>query len=229
VKVAVMQPYLFPYIGYFQLINSVDKFVIYDDVNYIKNGYVNRNNIIGPQGIQRITWAVEGASSFKKINELTYSDNTKKLLKTIKQNYAKAPYFSAVYPLLETVFLASERNVARTNCASIRTIFTYLELNKDIFFSSELDFDRSLKPADKLVEMCQNFEAGTYINSPGGKALYSKKYFSEHGIELKFIVPAVAKYKQMGADFLPNLSIIDIMMYCDKDEIIEMLNGYELE
>ena len=108
-NLAVMQPYLFPYIGYWQLIDAVDIFIIYDDVNFIKRGYINRNNILENKTSQLITLELIGASQNKRINEISIGNNVNKLLKTLKQNYLKAPFYKDVFPVLEEILNNEEK------------------------------------------------------------------------------------------------------------------------
>jgi len=126
---AVMQPYLFPYIGYYQLAYHSDFFIFYDDVNYIKNGYINRNTILTKNGRQLLTIPVNKASSFTKINELEFSSNVGKALASVTQAYSKAPYFSAVYPIIEQILTAENRSVSQMASRSVIEVFKYLKLD----------------------------------------------------------------------------------------------------
>lgn len=225
---AVMQPYLFPYLGYYQLVNAVDSFVFYDDVTYIKNGYINRNNILVSGKAQRFTVPVLGASSNKLIKDLNFDANVKKTLKTISQSYVKAPYFHDIYPMVEKILKNAERHV-HTLCAnSIMSVFSYLDINKQFKFSSDLEYDRALPAADKLIAMAALLNSKDYINSPGGKALYKKEYFSDKGVNLSFIEIQSVTYEQGKADFVPYLSMIDVLMWNSKEQVKELLTQYEL-
>ena len=168
-KLAIMQPYLFPYIGYWQLINAVDKFVIYDDVNFIKQGWINRNDIIGDETSYRLSMQLIGASSFKLINEITIGNNLTKLLKTIEHTYRKAPYFKSVYPVFQDVLCHNEKNLAKFLTASIKTICDFLEIKTHLIVSSELEKDNYLKGQDKVISICNLLQAKQYINATGGK------------------------------------------------------------
>lgn len=227
-NLAIMQPYLFPYIGYWQLINAVDTFVIYDDVNYIKQGYINRNNILSIDKPQRLTLELRGASSFKLINEIEVGANSKKLLKTIRNNYIKSPYFESVYPLLQEIFDQDERNLAKYIGYSLHKISKYLTINTRLVYSSDTEKDVSLKADDKVIDICTRLKADTYINSVGGQKLYDKRKFKDKGVELKFIQAKVKEYKQYKNQFVPCLSIIDVMMFNSKKDINSMLYEYDL-
>lgn len=227
-KLAIMQPYFFPYIGYWQLINSADTFVIYDDVNYIKQGYINRNSILVGNKAQRITLQVIGASSNKMINDVQTGNNTKKLLKGIEQAYKKAPKYEKVFPLIQLILSNPEKNLAKFLCKSIKNISDYLEISTKIISSSGLNKDNNLKAQDKVLDICQRLEASHYINSIGGQELYSKEAFATNGVELNFLEHEIIEYNQFGNKFVPYLSIIDVMMFNDIDIIKDMLNRYKL-
>ena len=154
-KLAVMQPYLFPYIGYFQLIYAADLFLIYDDVAYIKQGYINRNNIWSANGATRFTVPVPGASSNKLISDLAFSGDVAKVLKTIEQSYSKAPYFEGVFPMIREALELDDRSIASICQKSYEDIFSYLGLEKQFKKTSELEYDRSASARDRLIALCQ--------------------------------------------------------------------------
>ncbi len=225
---AIMQPYLFPYIGYWQLINAVDTFVIYDDVNFIKQGYINRNSILSNGKSQQFTLELIGASSNKLIKEIEIGNNVNKILKTIKQSYIKAPPFENVIILLEEILTNKEKNLAKYIGYSLEKISQYLEINTNFVYSNNIKKDINLKAQDKIIDICKNLNARKYINTIGGQELYNKEIFKENGIELNFLKTELVEYKQFKNDFVPYLSIIDILMFNSKDEIKNMLNSYEL-
>lgn len=223
-----MQPYLFPYLGYYQLVNSVDKFVFYDDVTYIKSGYINRNSILHNGRSQRFTIPVVGASSNKNIRSLNFDSNVKKTLKSISFNYQSSPYFSEVYPMIEDLLLQEDRNIANLCAKSIKLVFDYVGKDKDFVFSSDLNYLRTAEPSDKLIEICKRLSCKTYINSIGGHSLYSRDYFNDNGVELFFIKTKKHTYKQGTQEFVPNLSMIDLMMWNSKENLRFLLDQFEL-
>lgn len=225
---AVMQPYLFPYLGYYQLVNVVEKFVFYDDVTYIKGGYINRNNILSNNKVQRFTVPVPGMSSNVLINKLSFDNNVKKQLKSIEQSYAKAPFFSNVFPIIRRVLMDEKRNVEHICRLSITEVMDYLGIKKKYFYSSELNYQRNTGAANKLLNISKVLGSREYINSPGGKSLYSKEYFLEGGIKLQFIEMGECQYHQNSDIFVHHLSMIDVLMWNSKDEVIELLNKYTL-
>lgn len=226
-----MQPYFCPYIGYFQLINAVDTFVIYDDVNYINGSWINRNNILVQGQKHLFTISLNKSSQFKKINEIdVLRDNAKKnkLLKSLHFAYSKSPYFEKNYPLIEDIINFEEDNLAKFLNNQINKICEYLGINTKIILSSDIKKDNSLKAQDKIIQICKNLNSTEYINAVGGQELYSKEVFKKAGLELYFIKSKNIEYKQFDNEFIPGLSIIDVMMFNSQDEIRKMLNAYEL-
>lgn len=227
-NLAVMQPYLFPYIGYFQLIYASDLFIIYDDVSYIKRGYINRNNILSKSGVERFTIPVPGASQNKLIKDLSFSDDVEKTLRTISHNYSNRPYFTQVYPLIESILRYEDRSIAALCLKSFQDIFLYLDIDKQFLKASTLDYDRSLLAKERLIHLSHKFGADCYINTPGGRNLYNKLDFAEEAVDLRFIDSLPIQYDQGVEDFVPNLSVIDVLMNCSPERIISLLKEYEL-
>lgn len=231
-KVGIMQPYFFPYIGYWQLINAVDKYVIYDDVNYIKGGWINRNNILIQGDSKFVNLQIVKASPNKLINETKVLCNFKhneKLLKTIKESYSKAPFFKETFSLVSSIINQNEDNLAKYLTFLIKNICGYLDVNTEILISSDITKRNDLKGQDNVIEICKNLHASKYINAIGGQNLYSYTEFRDNGIELKFLKTNNIKYVQFQKEgFIPNLSIIDIMMFNSPSEIRNMLNEYIL-
>lgn len=226
-KVAIMQPYFMPYIGYFQLIQSADVFVVYDDVNYIKKGWINRNNILVNAASNLFSIALREASQNKKINEILIDSDSKwksDLLKTISLSYKKAPFFNVAFPVLETIVTYDESNLAVFITHSIKEICRYLNISTKILVSSEIDKDNTLKAQDKIIEICKKTGATQYINAIGGIELYDKAAFSKENIELQFIKTAEIRYPQFKNEFIPWLSIIDVMMFNSPVEINNLLH-----
>ena len=227
-NLAVMQPYLFPYIGYWQLIDAVDIFVIYDDVNFIKQGYINRNNILQKQKSHLFTLELIGASSNKKINDIKIGGNSNKLLRTIKQNYSKAPFYKDVFQVLEEILNNEEKELSKFLGFSLVKIAKYLNIDTKFLYSSDIKNDKTFKPQDRLIDMSKILNATGYINAIGGVELYGKEVFSQNDINLSFLKTHEISYKQFNNAFVPDLSIIDIMMFNSKGNIENMLTQFEL-
>jgi len=232
-KAAVMQPYFFPYIGYFQLLAAVDVFVILDDVNFIKRGWINRNNILLRGAPHLFSLPLEKASQNRLICEtkLNFSNKDKdKFLKTIQVAYKKATHYSKFYEVLESIIWYDDVDLTSFIHNSFDVVCSYLDVDAKIVRSSKLDKNDSLKAQERIIEICKIVGADLYINPPGGKELYVDSDFEKNNINLKFIVTNLnsVAYKQFGSNFVPRLSFIDVLMFNSKDEIKEMLQQYHL-
>ena len=223
---AIMQPYLFPYIGYWQLVYSVDTFVIMEDLHYIKQGYINRNSILVNGKAQRITLELMHASQNKLMTEIEIGNNREQLLKTVERAYKHAPYFNDVFPLIRTVLEFPEKNLARFTSSSIVKISDFLGLDTKFVHSCDFERDHRLRAQDMVLDICKKFNATNYINTIGGQKLYSSEVFKDHGINLNFIEPEITEYRQFKNEFVPKLSIIDVMMFNSREEIDEMLKKF---
>lgn len=223
-----MQPYLFPYVGYFQLIRSVDAFVVYDDVNYMKGGWINRNFILAQGSKQLITLPLDGASPNKRINQVYVGGRRRKLIEAIRQAYGKAPHFAEVYPLIKDVLEQQQENLAQFLEYQLRTLCNYLDIYPKWYVSSDLKKDNQLRGEDKVLAICQILGATHYINAPGGKALYAAEEFHKRGIALSFLVPRIISYRQFDGEFVPSLSIVDLMMFNNKGQCAALLEAYDL-
>ena len=233
-KVAIMQPYIFPYIGYFQLINLVDKFIIYDDVNYIKKGWINRNKILNNGSELYFSIPIKKSSQNKLINQLLLGDDydywKKKFLNSLNFSYKKAPNFESSYNLISRILNYETLDLTKFLKFSILETCDFLEIPTNIHTSSEAKYDNSnLKSSDRILDISKKEKSSEYFNLIGGINLYEKKEFQKYNIELKFIRTLNFKYNQISNDFHENLSIIDIIMNCSKDEIKDFMNLYTLE
>lgn len=223
-----MQPYLFPYLGYYQLVYHCDKFVFYDDVNYITRGFINRNNVLSGNSSQRFTIPVLKASQNKKINEHLFSIDYKKTLLMIHNLYSKAPNFQLIYDLVESIITQDNRQVAKITSDSVIKVFDYLGIDKKTYFSSNLNFERTKIASTNLMSICNVLKEKKYCNAIGGRDLYNKTDFLKQGITLSFLEMTPVEYKQNKNEFVANLSMIDILMWNSKDEVIELLKQYKL-
>ena len=231
-KLAIMQPYFIPYIGYFQLINSVDKFVIYDNIQYTKKGWINRNRILANGKDQLITLPIKKDSDYLNVVERELSESwgkdKSKMLNVIKSSYIKSPYFQETFELISKCLNNPEVNLFKFIYDSIVLINDYLEIKTPIVISSTIEADHTLKSQDKVLSLCKEQNADIYINSIGGVELYDKEIFKQNNIELNFIKSNPIQYKQFNNEFVSWLSIIDVMMFNSKEQIKEYLNSYTL-
>jgi len=232
---AIMQPYVFPYVGYFQLINAVDKFVVYDDVNFIKGGWINRNQILVNQKAHLFTVPLEKPSSLCHINETAiHSKNygiwKPKFLRTVEQSYKKAPFFHDVFPLINEVLSEGEQdNISTLALKSLKAVCVYLGIETEITDSSSIYQNTHLKSQARVLDICKTERADRYINPIGGRELYSKEDFHAMGIRLHFIQTDKIQYNQFQLhNFIPHLSIIDVLMFNSRNDTTELLNRYQL-
>lgn len=227
-KISIMQPYLFPYLGYFQLINYSDAFVIFDDVNYIKKGFINRNNYLIGGSKKLVTVPVLKASQNKKINELFFSNEVEGFLKNISFNYKGCKYYDDIYPLVEKALSVNDKSITNVCRLSIELILNYLGIDKKIILSSSIDYDRDGDAVSKVLSICDALNSSDYINPVGGIGLYDKDVFAKENIRLSFLKTKFKSYEQGLIEFVPALSIVDILMRCDKDWVLNSLNDFEL-
>lgn len=227
-KTAIMQPYFFPYIGYFQLIGSVDLFIVYDNIKYTKKGWINRNRMLqnGKDVMFSLPLKSDADSLDVRDRELAASFNRDKLLNQISGAYRRAPYFAQTFPLIEQVVRHEERNLFRFLHHSIVRTCAHLGIATEIRVSSDIAIDHTLKNQDKVLALCKAVGADTYVNAIGGMELYFKEAFQQKCIELKFISSKTFEYTQFGNEFIPWLSIIDVMMFNPKNRIDQLLEEY---
>lgn len=229
-KVAVMQPYFFPYIGYFHLIKAVDLFIVYDDIKYTKKGWINRNRILRDGAAAMFTLPLKADSDSLDIcrRALATDFTGEKLLRQLTGTYRRAPYFDDAMALVHRLLDHEDRNLFGFLHHSIVETCRYLGLNTEIRISSELGIDRNLAGQDKVLALCQAVGATTYVNAIGGTELYSAADFSAQGIDLKFVKSRPCEYHQFGDVFVPWLSIVDVIMFNPKATVAAMLDGYDL-
>lgn len=230
-RVAIMQPYFFPYIGYFQLIAASDVFVLHDDVQYIKAGWVNRNRILLNGESCMITFPVQKDAHELPINARRYVDDKrtrKDIINLIKQAYAKAPCYRQVFPMLEELMMFEDNNVARFNENLIRRIAEFLGLSCKIINSSDMEKDNSLAGEPRVLEICKRLDATDYTNPIGGTELYRQETFHQHGITLRFLEAQNERYDQCSNVWEPFLSIIDVLMCNSNENTHQLLSKYQL-
>lgn len=223
------QPYFLPYLGYWQLMDAADVFAIGDDYNYISKGWVNRNRILINGEPSWLNVIVEKASSFKKINELNLAPiPVDKELKKITLAYKKAPNFQDGIALMEEIYACPERNLAEFLIASMDTVRRYLKIDTQLVRTSDLENNSVFHREFRIYDLCRFYGANTYYNAVGGQKLYNYEEFQEHQIDLKFLQSGEIVYKQYNNEFVPNLSILDVIMFNERDKVIEMLKNYSI-
>jgi len=229
--IGIMQPYIFPYVGYFQLIKAVDKFIVYDDVAYINKGWINRNNILISGKASMFTLPLISASQNRLIRDIEV-DNlegwSKKFFKTIEQSYKKAPFYQEILAILTQVFQSNPANIGELCTASLKITCQYLGINTEFVENSVIYNNQHLKAQERILDICLQEKADHYINPIGGMAIYDKQLFADNKILLNFIKSKPVQYKQFNNEFVPWLSIIDLLMFCPIEAIHKYLKEFEL-
>ena len=226
----IMQPYFLPYIGYWQLLAAVDRFVVYDNVKYTKKGWINRNRFLRDGTDAVFTLPLRKGSDFLNIADRAVADDfdPSTILNPLREAYRKAPFFNEAFPTIEMIVTAAPRNLFEYLHNSIEAIAAYLHVQTPLIVSSTIRIDHQITADRKVLAICDALRATTYINSIGGRRLYSAAAFAQQGIDLKFLQPRDLTYRQSDDRFVPNLSIVDVMMFNSKEAVQAMLGEYDL-
>lgn len=230
-KLAIMQPYYFPYLGYWQLFNYVDVFVIYDDVQFMKGGWVNRNRILINGKINYVTIPLKKASHKANINEkeIMSGFNFSQHKSLIHIAYKDSPHNNQINLLLESIANNNSTNLSDFLYDTIVAVADLINSQTKIIKSSDLSIDQDLKGQERVLEICKKLNANEYINPIGGKELYNKNSFNEEGIELRFLQKKSIVYPQCNNfPFVDNLSIVDLLAYNSIFDVKSLLNEYEI-
>lgn len=231
-KIAVMQPYLFPYLGYFQLMHGVDQFILLDDVSYSRTGWANRNRLLGKNGVFRFTFPVQKSPRGTRISEIQLDNKNyaiRRFLKSVDLNYAQAPQYSHVKNvILEAMSFNSER-FGDFAAHSIQVISNYLGLETRIQRASANEYPVVLGAEEKILSICGWEKATEYLNSSNGEELYKRSRFHDAGVDLNFITHVPKPYQQWGMEFQSHMSIIDVLMHNDKDALTPLLSSYDVK
>ncbi len=230
-RLAIMQPYFMPYVGYFQLIAAVDLFIVYDNIKYTKKGWINRNRMLVNGKDETFSLPLQSDSDSLNIDQrvLAGDFNREKLLNKISGAYRRAPHFVDVYPLVEEIVRYEESNLFRFLHHSIVKTCVHLGIGTEIRASSGVAIDHSLASQEKVLAICHAVGANTYVNAIGGRELYLVEAFRAKHVDLKFIQSKPFEYAQFGAAFVPWLSIIDVMMFNNCESVKKYVTGsYQL-
>ena len=226
-KLAVMQPYLLPYLGYFQLASSVDNFVIYDNIQYTKRGWINRNRYL--RGGQPATFTVplQQGSSDLEIRQRFIADNynPEKLLNQFVEAYRKARFFDQTIDLLEQILKCKHDHLFEFLHHSLQLLFQHLSIDTSLLVSSQISANHEEAGQARLISICHAMQAKTYVNPVGGRDLYAREEFAAHGIQLQFFQFAEHEYPQFSSAFVERLSIIDALMFNSLDDVRTLINA----
>lgn len=214
-----MQPYFLPYVGYFQLINYCDIFVVYDDIQYSKRGWINRNRLQTKNGVRTFTLPLRGDSDYLDIRDRTIAENyePKSLASLFSQAFSRSSNWSVCQPLLEDIFFYKSRNLFEFVFHSIQELCRFMGISTPLIASSQLNISRSLRAQERIVATCKALEASTYINPIGGTQLYEKATFRQVGLKLLFLESSFPSYDQLGDAHVPNLTVIDPLAFLPRE------------
>jgi hypothetical protein len=232
-RIAIMQPYVFPYLGYFQLLHAADRFLLFDDVNFIKKGWINRNRILLQGEPYTFTIPIQDVSQNRTIKDSMISPDPawkQKLLANIRHAYLKAPLFNEVYPSIEEMIGKAEGSIAGLAERSIRWAAERLSLTATIQRTSDLAIAPTIKGQERILAICSQLGASMYINPANGAELYDADAFASHGVALRFLrMDADVQYDQVGSDrHVPALSIIDVLMNCTQEQVLASMARYRI-
>jgi len=231
--IAVMQPYLFPYLGYFQLIAAADVFVLGDDLQYVRSGWVNRNRILHHDDARLISFPLKKDRFQLQINQRKlcdrFSDEAERLIRLITESYEQAPYFAQVMPLVERLIRFPQQNIALYAEHAIREMCAYLHIVTPIMRSSDLILGSPVDKQERIIRIAHTFEATTFITPEGGSVLYDRDHFARNRLLVRFFRMGSVQYRQFRQPFVANLSIIDVLMFNCIEQVQHMLTEYQLD
>lgn len=214
-----MQPYFFPYLGYFDLINYSDRWIVFDTAQYIRRGWINRNRILHPEkGWQYIVVPIQKSKREEAIGNIRISDQEAWKEKIIGQlnHYKKhARYFKEIRSLLIDCLCTDEKKISKLNTAILKKICTYLDIPFQYQYFSEMNLDLPPVeyPGDWALHLSEALGAKEYVNPPGGRDLYDNQKFEKRGIKLTIREISLFEYECNHYQYEQNLSIVDVLMW----------------
>ncbi|MBD8576873.1 WbqC family protein [Pseudomonas syringae] len=230
--IAMMQPYLFPYLGYFQLINHADVFILGDDLQFIRAGWVNRNRILSNGQPRLLTFAVKKDHFGLPIMQRQLADDfdtqAGRLVNLVAQSYRKAPHFAEVMPLIERLIRFPQHNLALYAENALRELCAHLRITTPILRGSDLKLASCHDRQDRVINIAHIFSATTVLNPIGGFDLYERDLFARHGLQLRFFTMNPVSYPQFGQPFVDHLSIIDVLMFNSVEQTRALLDRFTL-
>lgn len=231
-RIAIMQPYFLPYLGYWQLMNCVDIFVVYDDVQFTKKGWIHRNRYLNNGSDKMFTLPIKKDSDYLDIVDRRLSDSWDiekiKLKRKVEGAYSNSPYFQEAIAIFNECLDYEGANLFDFVFASIKIIKGYLGVNTQLLVSSEVGETKHLKGQQRVLEICRALGATEYVNPIGGYGLYDRNFFAQEGVELRFHKIGDVTYNQMQRGFLPNLSVLDILMFSGVGGVKKEMGNFEV-
>lgn len=230
-RVAIMQPYFMPYIGYWQLIHAVDCFVVYDNIEFTKKGWIHRNRMLQNGSDEMFSLALAKDSDYLPVVRRhlaqPFQQHHDKLLRKFRGAYQKAPYFAETMPLLEQILRYNSDNLFGFIFNSIQAVCQHLDITTELVVASSVEPAEPLKGKERVKQLCQLLQATEYLNPIGGQALYDKADFAQAGISLHFQRVLPFSYPQFSEPFVPWLSIVDVLMFNSRNDVKRQLSQME--
>ena len=234
--IAIMQPYFFPYLGYFSLIKHTEKFILFDTVQFIRHGWIERNRVLkqdeGWQYIQVPLVKKNGRSTLINDIEINNNENWQnKILSQLQHYKKKAPNYLRIISLLNDIFFQKYEDIVTLVKISLEKTLQYLSIEKELLVFSKMDLqiEKANAPDEWALNICKAIEGATeYWNPPGGQCFFDKSKYDKSGINLRFHEIHLTEYNQHRGKFEPSLSILDVMMFNSVQEINKMLDNYSL-
>ncbi len=230
----IMQPYFFPYTGYFSLIMATDEWIVFDPVQFIRHGWIERNRVLKPDE----GWQYIGVPLIKQSRETLIKDTQirteepwqQKILRQLEHYRKRAPYYTSVVEFLTECFKFETSSITKLNTHLMQSVCNYvgIEFNAHIYSEMNLEHDVVTDPGEWALNISKALKASGYINPPGGVELFDRAKFSQAGVKLQFLKNNLKPYSQRRPAFEPGLSIIDTMMFCSPSEIRGLIGDYEL-
>ena len=234
-RIAIMQPYFMPYIGYFQLIKASERFILFDDVQFIRHGWIARNRVLKPDaGWQYVIIPLQAHNQNTLIKNIFITEKVEwknKLLRQLEHYKKKAPFYKNTIDLLRCCFEYNNLSIVEFNGNCLKVICDYLDIPFKVEISSKMNFDYSNvnDAGEWALRISEQLGANSYLNPSGGVELFDPVKFSSKGIELNFLETNLLEYSQRRPCFESALSIIDVLMFNSKDEINRYLDFFSLK
>ena len=234
-KIGIMQPYFLPYLGYFSLIKHTKRYILFDSVQFIKHGWIERNRILKPQsGWQYISVPLTKHSSDTKIKDIVIKNTTdwrNKIFSQLEHYKRRAPFYQDTIDTLKNALDIDTESIVELNEHVLKVICAYIgiEFNENIFSEMNLPIEEINTPDEWALNICKSLgNVDEYWNPEGGLEFFDREKYEKAGININFIKMNLTRYPQRRPEFEAGLSIVDVMMFNEPSKINKMLDDYEL-
>ena len=231
--IGIMQPYFFPYIGYYALIKHSNHFVFFDTPQFIRHGWIDRNRILKPtDSWQYIKVPIVKHPRNTCINEISIQNEIlwkNRIIRQVEHYKKKAIYYKNTIDLIKEVFNFEGNSIVDLNIKTVTTVMQYLNISFSfsVFSKLNLDISETNSPDEWALNISTKLNVTTYLNPVGGLSFFDKSKYQKAGINLKFLKTVLLPYDQKRTNFEPSLSIIDVLMFNSPESIRNMLEAVE--